>query len=95
MSKDDKLRRIEQDLGLARGSVSGGAVPSAPAAPSSGTSGTLSIVGQALGSGEVWIGDSAGLAQEVALSGDATIGTTGVVSIPGARWARSFLLMGG
>lgn len=69
-------------------------MPSSPAAPSSGTPGTISIVGQALGSGKVWLGDSAGLAQEVALSGDATVSNTGVVSLVSAPATRTRLGLG-
>lgn len=92
MSKDAKLRRIEVPGDGLRGSAVGGAVPGAPTV--GGSSDNLTIVGQSLGSGKVWLGDAAGLAQEVSPSGDATISNTGVISLANTPTARTNLGLG-
>lgn len=85
MAKSELIPRIEVPIALARGTAVTGQL-SAPASTSnpSGNGGSgagTPLVGGALAAGQILIGDSVGLAQQHAVSGDATLSETGVLTL--------------
>lgn len=90
MPKDAKVRRIEQAATVGRGSVVTTAATSSPATPATSTA-APALVGQSLTDGTILIGDSANLAAEQTVSGDATVNRLGVLTLADNSTARTDL----